>query len=315
MSSTDIYTIPLSYVYKITNIETNEFYIGSRTCKEVRTIRTPEQDLLIHYYTSSPLKHQISESPEKFKGEILFRSNESILNPKTNKEESVSYWYEQLLIKENIKNPLCLNKHYIDPDNFNSKYIPDNESQKKSQEKIKFLKETTSYDEDRRNKIRKTISNRTQDEKEQYNNIQSKAISNWWLNNRDEIIQKRIQTQKNKSQEQLDKEKMKLIESIHNSNDKRSKSNSETFMRIKLTEPEKYNAWVNKCRETRDNWTDERRKQYSINCAKGKTKPVYIDGFVFPSMKKALEIFKIDRVTLSERIKSNNPKWSNWFFI
>lgn len=102
----------MPYVYKIINIETNEFYIGFRSAN-VRFKRTSAEDLLIYYFTSSKsLKNLIKETPEKFTSEILF----------TYDDIDVVYWYEQLSIKLHISNPLCLNKSYNDPDTNEKKF-------------------------------------------------------------------------------------------------------------------------------------------------------------------------------------------------
>lgn len=105
MPSDCIYTLPLPYVYKITNKETGEFYIGSRY-GNVRLQTSPENDLLVIYFTSGALELALRENSENYSHEILFRHGEG----------RVAYWYEQLLIKEHIDNPLCLNKSYYDPD-------------------------------------------------------------------------------------------------------------------------------------------------------------------------------------------------------
>lgn len=114
--------MPLAYVYKITNILSGEFYIGSRTAKVVRTERSPEEDLMVHYFTSSKsLCKSIKDNPELFKYDILFRSNETA--PKNlAKDEFVVWYYEQLLIKESFKNSLSLNKVFHDPDTYKSSW-------------------------------------------------------------------------------------------------------------------------------------------------------------------------------------------------
>ena len=112
-SSKAIYPENLSYVYKITNIVDGRFYIGLRYAN-VTENRSPEADLLVHYFTSGAMKSSIMDSPESHVHEILFRSNEEIL---VNGVISLaSYWYEQLLIKNSISNELCMNINYIDPD-------------------------------------------------------------------------------------------------------------------------------------------------------------------------------------------------------
>lgn len=111
---------PSAYVYKVTHNETGEFYIGSCTNKNAREMHNPKEHFLIHYFTSGPWRNELKFNPEKFTSTIMFTSNEVIINPASNKEEFVAYWYEQYLIYEQIKlikNPLCINIHCINPNN------------------------------------------------------------------------------------------------------------------------------------------------------------------------------------------------------
>jgi len=97
--------MPTPYVYKVTNNETGEFYVGSRKAN-VSSNRTAIDDFRVHYFTSGKLRHSLINHPEKFSHQILFHYGDA----------DVVYWYEQLLIREHINNVLCLNQHYIDPD-------------------------------------------------------------------------------------------------------------------------------------------------------------------------------------------------------
>lgn len=96
-----------SYVYKVTNRVTNQFYYGSRT-GNVTNSRTPENDLWKHYFTSSKkIKSLIEEyGIDSFDVEILskFDSYED------------SFWEEQRLIKESREHPNRLNKAWVDPE-------------------------------------------------------------------------------------------------------------------------------------------------------------------------------------------------------
>ncbi len=96
----------LSYVYYIKNKITNQFYYGYR-CGNISEKRTPAEDFWIFYYTSSPkISKLISEHGyDSFETKIILEQ-----------DTSICFWYEQLLIRENINNPNCLNNHYIDPD-------------------------------------------------------------------------------------------------------------------------------------------------------------------------------------------------------
>ena len=96
-----------SYVYKVTNRITNQFYYGSRT-ENVRKKRLPEEDLWKHYFTSSKkVKDLIDEyGIDSFDVEIL------------SKHDSYEdcFWEEQRLIKESKDHPNRLNKAWVDPD-------------------------------------------------------------------------------------------------------------------------------------------------------------------------------------------------------
>ena len=96
-----------SYVYKVTNRITNQFYYGSRT-ENVRKKRLPEEDLWKHYFTSSKkVKDLINEyGIDSFDVEIL------------SKHDSYEdcFWEEQRLIKESKDHPNRLNKAWVDPD-------------------------------------------------------------------------------------------------------------------------------------------------------------------------------------------------------
>lgn len=102
----------LPYVYKIIKKDTNEFYIGCRYAN-VKDGLKPENDILVKYFTSSKIRNIIKKNPDNFRVEILFRCGEG----------KVAYWYEQLLIKEQIKNKKCLNKHYIDIETSKNTFI------------------------------------------------------------------------------------------------------------------------------------------------------------------------------------------------
>lgn len=94
-----------SYVYLVRNKITQEFYYGSRY-KNRDLGRLPEDDLWVYYFTSSKSVKLLIEShgKESFEYVVIFRSN--------NYDEC--YWFEQDKIRENISNPLCLNRSYID---------------------------------------------------------------------------------------------------------------------------------------------------------------------------------------------------------
>lgn len=108
MSSNYIYNSVFPYVYKVTNTETGEFYIGSRYANVLKN-RTPHQDFLIYYFTSGVLSEDIKNNLSKYNGEILFAYDDDV----------VVYHYEQLLIYLELikdKNPLCKNQQCTNPD-------------------------------------------------------------------------------------------------------------------------------------------------------------------------------------------------------
>ena len=95
-----------SYVYKITNKVTNQFYYGSRT-ENVRKKRFPEDDLWKYYFTSSKkVKDLIEEyGIDSFDVEIVSKHD----------SYETCFWEEQKLIKESKDNPNRLNKAWVDP--------------------------------------------------------------------------------------------------------------------------------------------------------------------------------------------------------
>lgn len=95
------------YVYKITNIITEKFYIGVRY-GHIKFNRLPKEDIGIYYKSSSTyILDDIAEYGEAaFIYEILYEYNDI----------DVCYWYEQLLIRENIGKENCVNRKYFDPD-------------------------------------------------------------------------------------------------------------------------------------------------------------------------------------------------------
>lgn len=95
-----------SYVYKITNKITNQFYIGYRS-RNQKLKRQPIDDLWVKYFTSSfHVKNIIKEfGVESFNCEILFLHEDSL----------VCWAYEQILIKQFWGNNLLINRKYHDP--------------------------------------------------------------------------------------------------------------------------------------------------------------------------------------------------------
>src|SRR5574344_2745140 len=91
------------YIYKVTNIITGQFYIGQRS----NYTGTPEEDLGIHYFTSSKIVRPLFKSnTSEWKKEILYRD--------INYAEMLDY-REGYEIHKVINDKLCLNGY--DPTN------------------------------------------------------------------------------------------------------------------------------------------------------------------------------------------------------
>lgn len=86
----------MPYVYKLTHKETGEFYIGYRAANKVNAA----VDIGFKYFSSSRKVKSIGF--ENFHIEIVAEFFKA----------DVAYEFEQNLIKENFKDPLCLNEHY-----------------------------------------------------------------------------------------------------------------------------------------------------------------------------------------------------------
>lgn len=84
----------LPYVYKLTHKETGQFYIGSRTCKN---LKLPSYEDIIKYKSSSIKVKELGF--ENFNVEIIAEFFDRIH----------AYEFEQLLIYENFKDPLNIN--------------------------------------------------------------------------------------------------------------------------------------------------------------------------------------------------------------
>lgn len=121
-----------SYVYKVTNKLTNQFYIGFRF-KNKKLNLTPKDDLWNTYYTSSEYVERLIEKHGKdsFEYEILFEDE----------NEEVCFNEEQRLISESINNPLCLNKMYFrDFENMEIKFYCDGHSEETKKKISEILK-------------------------------------------------------------------------------------------------------------------------------------------------------------------------------
>jgi hypothetical protein len=102
---TYLYGIPY-YVYKVIHKDSGHFYYGSRY-GHAKKGRHPDQDLGIHYFTSSRIVKQMV----KDYGSHSFEWH--IIQCSLNKDEI--YQIEQQLIKTHWKDPYCLNQMCHDP--------------------------------------------------------------------------------------------------------------------------------------------------------------------------------------------------------
>ena len=102
--SSSMNSIP-AYVYYIKHLPTGKFYYGSRY-KHIDKGILPEQDLWNNYFTSSKeIKKLIEDtSTSSFECKIIY----------TDPDSDKCFIYEQTLIKDNIGDPLCINKRYFD---------------------------------------------------------------------------------------------------------------------------------------------------------------------------------------------------------
>jgi hypothetical protein len=94
-----------AYVYYIRHKPTGKFYYGSRYNHVTHNL-FPAQDLWHTYFTSSKEIARLRKETgnDSFEYQIIF----------TDKDTDKCFEYEQNLIKENIKDPLCVNKRYFD---------------------------------------------------------------------------------------------------------------------------------------------------------------------------------------------------------
>jgi hypothetical protein len=96
-----LHNIP-AYVYYIKHLPTGKFYYGFRSAN-INEKRFPEDDLWKTYFTSSVKIKNLREQEDNFEVKIVYK----------NTDVEKVYWVEQEYIKNNIDDPLCLNKYYI----------------------------------------------------------------------------------------------------------------------------------------------------------------------------------------------------------
>lgn len=122
-----------SYVYKVFNRITKQFYIGART-ENVTKNRYPEDDLWKYYFTSSTRVKDLIETYGIDSFDI------TILSKHDTYEEC--FWEEQRLIIESKNDPFCMNKIYIDPLTGNKIMSTYNETMEERESRIKKMSHT-----------------------------------------------------------------------------------------------------------------------------------------------------------------------------
>ncbi|MEI7758540.1 MAG: hypothetical protein WCI80_05845 [Bacteroidota bacterium] len=132
----------MAYTYFLRNKITNQFYYGSRDSSH-------ENDLWIKYFSSSTYVKNLIElfGVESFESKVIF----------VNSDYDVCYWYEQLLIRDTIKNKLSLNKYYLDPDTSIKKFCTLGPKTKSTKIKMREAKKRYFSDEDNKKKHRERI--------------------------------------------------------------------------------------------------------------------------------------------------------------
>lgn len=307
-----IYTNVLPYVYKITNKETGEFYIGSRFAN-VKLGLTPEEDLFIKYFTSSKLSKEIKNNIDKYNFVILMKSSQEISY--NEKSHLVVYWYEQLLIKENRKNVLCLNEHYIDPDSNTNSFIPTKDSIEKSRTGlIKFYSDKTKK-EDRDARVKLTISKKSEQELKEYHIKLSQGVKKSWDENKEEIkLKKEITKQKRTKERQIEID-INVSRGQDKARDKKKISNKQARDLMKENNPDKHAEWVENAVIGRNNRSQEEKLKTSKLLSIINSIPVSIENVEYPSTREASKILHIPETTIKSRIKSKTNKWTLWFVI
>ena len=100
---TDTITPIPAYVYKVTCKWSGEYYFGFRAANTQQG-RLPQDDLWIHYFTSSKVIAALLKSfpSTDFSAEVIAE----YLDP------DAAYWAEQLIIEQHLTDPLCINKWF-----------------------------------------------------------------------------------------------------------------------------------------------------------------------------------------------------------
>lgn len=110
------------YVYKITILETDEYYFGYRSFNRSLGLM-PEDDFLKEYFSSNKriLNLIRNSGVSSITGEILYIDFDV---------EEV-YWKEQELIETHFEDPLLINQYYNKRESGHRMFIPTDESKKR----------------------------------------------------------------------------------------------------------------------------------------------------------------------------------------
>ncbi len=129
----------MAYVYKLTHLDTGEYYFGSRAANLV----PPLDDLGVIYFTSSK---DVKPHFDKFDREIVAEFELGI----------DAWWAEQDLIKTHRNNPLLLNKSFYDKSTGHRAFSTAGRS-RTSEEKLRISRSKTGVS--RKPFTRKAIEN------------------------------------------------------------------------------------------------------------------------------------------------------------
>jgi len=247
------------YTYRIINILTGEFYFGSR-CRNVNLGLSPEEDLWINYFTSSKNIKSLIEKfgKESFISEIIYEQTDSDFI-------DAYYWKEQEFIKENRKNPLCLNRNYVDPlsgiKKFSRAGVKDTDEQK-IQKSLKMKEYMLSLSEAEKhllnNKRVVSFNNKTQEEKDEFSKRMARIVKHIRKSETEGKKSlshtKRIETYNTKSDEEKLKRNLKISNTKKNkTQEEKDKTNAKrTESRAKWTEEEKLFLKQKKSKATSD---------------------------------------------------------------
>ena len=202
--------LPLPYCYKITHKETGQFYIGSRCNKSAKHYF---QDFGIIYFTSSKTVKELGF--ENFKIDWI----EEFDDPET------AYKFEQLIIFESFKDPLCLNKHCMfgKESQFNTIGLKHSEETKR---KISNNSKNPSIEtRQKMSKARKSRITKDETRIKLSNSRKGKAPPNKGKNHSEETKLKISKSNKGKSLSEEHKEKLR-----------KPKSNTENYKKPKSEE-------------------------------------------------------------------------------